>query len=240
MKKYLWLDLETAGLASDAPILEIYCMMGDETGHEEPFHAVIQHDITMLQNYMEPYVYQMHTNNGLLKEVPNGLPLEQVEHALIQHLKDCLSTKKPLTLAGSSVQYDLTWLKHHMPLFAKYLHYAIFDVSSLWHLLHERFDETFSDDRHRAESDVRASYRQFRYYHAHIMNTHQSAECQTAGSLRNTLATFPDDTPLCVDGVFDEFRPVNVDISFKLFKEDELLQDNPVSGVTLAVTPLFD
>lgn len=129
--KLLWLDLETTGLdPRTETALEICCMVAPI---EEPFAAVplcegvIHHDGQGLSDFIR----DMHTRNGLLAEcavAPHTLA--DADHALAKSLPpDALRTN--LVLAGSSVHFDLGFVRAHLPEFAARISHRIYDVSSI-------------------------------------------------------------------------------------------------------------
>jgi len=150
--KLLWLDLETTGLDPRAcSILEIVVMQADfATPFEaEPrYHAIFRHDGTGLSTFIR----DMHTKNGLLAECEaSWLCVEEADEALSVLLLQPESS----VLAGSSIHFDLGFLREHMPKFAKLLSHRLYDVSAI-----KLFCESLGmpklpkAEAHRAQADV--------------------------------------------------------------------------------------
>jgi oligoribonuclease len=118
----IWLDLETTGLDPvNDKILEL-AMVNDETG--EKFQAIVSHD----GQGLSPFILDMHTKNGLLAECTSlGLRASQVEARAIEWLGE--GTR--LQLAGSSIHFDVSFLRVHMPILAAAFSHRLFDVSAI-------------------------------------------------------------------------------------------------------------
>jgi oligoribonuclease len=130
--KLVWVDLEMTGLDPETcVILEAGVMItGDDLAPIEEMERVIWQPDDVLAR-MEPFVRQMHTDNGLLERVrASTITLRTVEREVQQMIaKHCAPQKG--VLAGSSIHTDRTFLARHMPLVERFLHYRQVDVSSL-------------------------------------------------------------------------------------------------------------
>lgn len=155
----LWLDLETTGLdAQSDRILEIACrltsfafpyedVLGPETGAPIAGSFVVRHywgdprveeSVFALKAWMDARVLEMHTASGLLEEVTAAaLDPEVPGEAEIGEVLTELAAGWPedpaqrVVLAGSSVHFDLQFLRRKYPKFAARLSYRVFDVSAI-------------------------------------------------------------------------------------------------------------
>lgn len=139
--KIVWLDLETTGLNPEQDkILEVavkVCTL------EEPFpdstvkppvsyQAAIAFDRTIDTVKIDPYVDKMHTENGLFAECARStIGVSNVEHILLSMIDVNTDRENMTTLAGSSVHFDLAFLRVHMPALAKHLSHRLYDVSAV-------------------------------------------------------------------------------------------------------------
>lgn len=155
----VWLDLETTGLdpRSDA-ILEIAIRLSDSSGLSlDAFSQVVEFDGRNLSNF----ILDMHTKNGLLAEAsPPSLSTTEVENYAIAWLGR--PAPHSLTLAGSSVHFDLGFLAVHMPRLAAMFSHRLFDVSAI-KLFCQRLGMSPlpKAEAHRAMADVEESYSHF-------------------------------------------------------------------------------
>lgn len=178
----LWLDLETTGLdPREDRILEIAARL---TPFETPFPQaivpatdgipyaadrtaisvdagwIINRPIAWAGKMGATIVRVMHEDNGLWAacqaragQRSHGLDLREAEETLFRALP-----KGEIFLAGSSVHFDLAFLRRHMPDVAGKLSHRVFDVSAQWLLaLSLGMPETKAKPAHRAAADVVAS-----------------------------------------------------------------------------------
>ena len=171
----IWVDCEMTGLdiQNDA-LVEIAVLVTDAqlnvlgTGVD----LVIKCEADKLAN-MQQVVIDMHTNSGLIKEIPNGTSLEKADEAIIAYLKKYAPAEGKSPLAGNSVYVDRAFIARDLPLLNKYLHYRTIDVSTIKELARRWHPKTYfsapaKDGNHRALGDIRDSIAELDYYRSAI------------------------------------------------------------------------
>ena len=170
--RLVWVDLETTGLdpAKDL-ILELAIVVTDAQLNEVAYASwVVKQDVDWTK--VHPVVLEMHTANGLKDDVPDGLPIRDIESAACAMLDDLGVTEKG-PICGSSPHFDMAFLKsegdctccffpdHGMPKLAKRFNHRVFDVSTLKLAALMRGEVPPEEGRggpaHRALSDIRGS-----------------------------------------------------------------------------------
>lgn len=171
----IWVDCEMTGLdiQKDA-LVEIAVLVTDAqlnvlgTGVD----LVIKCEQEKLDSMAE-VVKNMHTNSGLIKEIPNGTSLEKADEAIITYLKKYAPVEGKSPLAGNSVYVDRAFIARDLPLLNKYLHYRTIDVSTIKELARRWHPKTYfsapaKDGNHRALGDIRDSIAELDYYRSAI------------------------------------------------------------------------
>jgi oligoribonuclease len=167
----VWVDLEMTGLLpGEHVIVEIACVVTDAQLNplDGGISRVIFADETQLA-LMDSIVVKMHTESGLIKEIPNGVPLKDAEVDVLDYIKSHIAEPKKSPLAGSSVYVDRMFLQAHMPVLESYLHYRIVDVSSVKELTRRWYPRMYfaaptKNGNHRALADIFDSIRELSYY----------------------------------------------------------------------------
>jgi oligoribonuclease len=131
--KLLWLDLETTGLdPNEDEILEIAVYEAD---HMTPFDVrPLYHAVLALHpaRPMNELVFDMHTRNGLREECYRSeVSVSSVQVALLNLVPAETDRKLLPVLAGSSIHFDLGFLRVHTPEFAARLSHRLYDVSAV-------------------------------------------------------------------------------------------------------------
>lgn len=176
----LWLDLETTGLdVNEDHILECAVFLTDSDGSNPRNYrnwVVVPYD-QFWQQRMGEYVTDMHTQNGLLKDVQEiGIDRIQFEDEFHDYLDkfrpdlDEDGKEQKFTLAGSGVgPFDRIILKNQYPWTESYLNYYVMDVGVIGRFIRhccgmqgEWGDR--NDVKHRAMDDIKDHYEEFLFY----------------------------------------------------------------------------
>ena len=169
--RIVWIDCEMTGLDFKNDLLvEIACVITDAQLElvAEGLNIVIQSPAERLEN-MDPFVVNMHTESGLLPEIPNGVTLEAAEEMLFDYISSHIPEANKAQLAGSSVHVDRIFLQRDMPRVDSYLHYRIIDVSSIKELVRRWYPRVYfasptKTGNHRALGDILDSIKELKYY----------------------------------------------------------------------------
>lgn len=170
----LFLDLETEGLdpAYDR-IIEIAILPVD--ANLEPLDAgwsqVILHQ-GFDSSRLNKTVSDMHTKNGLLKEIANGEGISLFD-AIKEAVTYCnkYGTRGQLPMAGSSIHFDRKFLSKYAPLLDSWFHYRCADVSSIkeyWKRWYPEHGEPPKQNAHRALADCYASVAEALWYKSRL------------------------------------------------------------------------
>lgn len=138
--QFAWIDVETTGLDyEDDELLEVAVILTDGFGRVIPgsvLSSLCFDPKPKDWNDINAFVMDMHEKSGLWKDRADIKPdhrkqfsLEAVEKILVAHLKN-YGDHSHLQLAGSSVNFDATFLLRDMPKVIEYLHYRQINVSS--------------------------------------------------------------------------------------------------------------
>lgn len=157
-------------LTKDA-LVEVACIVteADLTELDEGFQIVIKPDDLSLLDSMVDVVKQMHTDSGLITEIPNGVKLEEAEAQLLAYIRSHIPEPRKSPLAGSSVYVDRGFLIRDMPKVDAHLHYRLLDVSSVKEIVRRWYPRVYFGTpakvgNHRALSDIKESIEELRFY----------------------------------------------------------------------------
>jgi oligoribonuclease len=118
---------------------------------------------------MSNFVREMHTNSGLIIEIPHGLSMAAAEAKIIAYLESASTIAGKSPLAGNSVGVDRAFIDRDMPLLGAYLHYRTIDVSSIKELARRWYPKAYFNapaktGNHRALGDIQDSIAELAYY----------------------------------------------------------------------------
>lgn len=136
--KLFWLDLETTGLDPNiCKILEVAVSEADFTSPWDAkpvYHAVLGY-LYIPQaklDLMDPFVVDMHTKNGLLAECKtSNLSTWDVAKQLACIIPEIEDKEERPILAGSTIGFDMSFLRVHMPAVAARFSHRLYDVSAI-------------------------------------------------------------------------------------------------------------
>jgi oligoribonuclease len=171
----IWIDCEMTGLSlqSDA-LVEIAVLVTDSELNliGEGIDLVIHATDSQLEG-MSDFVREMHTNSGLITEIPHGITMAAAEAKIIAYLESASTIAGKSPLAGNSVGVDRAFIDRDMPLLGAYLHYRTIDVSSIKELARRwnpkaYFNAPTKTGNHRALGDIQDSIAELAYYRSAI------------------------------------------------------------------------
>jgi oligoribonuclease len=122
---------------------------------------------------MNEFVTQMHTDSGLITEIPDGITVDAAEDAILAYLESTGTVPGKSPLAGNSVSVDRNFIARDMPRLTEYLHYRTVDVSSIKELARRWFPKIYfaapaKTGNHRALGDIQDSIEELKYYRTAI------------------------------------------------------------------------
>jgi oligoribonuclease len=158
------LDLETDQLVEVAVVVTDFDLKMQDAG----FDIVIKPEQAALDG-MNDFVRAMHTESGLLEEIPNGVSLAEAESAVLDYILKFVPTGQLAPLAGNTIGTDRAFLAKYMPKVDSHLHYRSVDVSSIKELSRRWYPRVYfhapqKDGGHRALADILESIRELVYY----------------------------------------------------------------------------
>lgn len=175
----VWVDVETSGLnESTGHLLEVAMVATDDNLVERGATSVVVKPVglEMSDIFLPLVVREMHEKSGLLADLQKEETFRrhEGEQFLLNWLEETFGSiddLKQIPLAGSTVDFDRRWLRHHMLKIDRLFSYRSINVSSLTELA-ARWEPKIYNDRpkhdkgtpHRALEDVRMSIELLRYY----------------------------------------------------------------------------
>jgi len=188
--RLVWIDCEMTGLdlGHDA-LIEIAALVTDGELNilDEGVDVVIKPPEEALAQ-MTQVVRDMHTTSGLLKELPQGIPLAEAEEIVLTYVKRHVPDAKKAPLCGNSIATDRSFLARDMPALDLHLHYRMVDVSSIKELSRRWYPRVYFNSPekkggHRALADITESIRELRYYRAAVFVAQPGPDTETARAL---------------------------------------------------------
>jgi oligoribonuclease len=158
------LDLSIDELVEVAVVVTDYDLVPLDPG----FSVVIKPDQSALDT-MNDFVRNMHTESGLISEIPNGVSLADAEFAVLEYILKFVPTGQSAALAGNTIGTDRAFINKFMPRVDAHLHYRSVDVSSIKELSRRWFPRVYfnapaKNGGHRALADILESIRELDYY----------------------------------------------------------------------------
>jgi len=169
---FLWVDLETTGLSpkTDA-ILEMALVLTDADFRKlGRLQYIFSPDIAFRNVNKE--VKEMHSKNGLWQDVINAsfVHIPDVDSEIVKWMERLTSLEwrdlKKIYLAGSSVHFDVGFLRENQFYFIQYLSHRYFDVS-VFRTAMKLWDEGYlwsQSGTHRAMDDVLDHIEEAKHY----------------------------------------------------------------------------
>ena len=172
----IWIDCEMTGLDLEKDVLvEIAVLVTDSELNVigQGIDLVIAATPEQLAG-MNEFVTQMHTNSGLITEIPTGISASAAEDAIIKYLESASTVAGKSPLAGNSVSVDRSFIARDMPRLNDYLHYRTIDVSSVKELARRwnakvYFNSPAKTGNHRALGDIQDSIAELAHYRANFL-----------------------------------------------------------------------
>lgn len=177
MSDYIvWVDCEMTGLDLGVDeICEIAVIVTDQELKEvDPgLQIVIKPSRKALKN-MGEFVTNMHTESGLIEEIPNGVSMAKAEALVLEYIKQWIPEERTAPLAGNSIGTDRMFLNRQMPALDAFLHYRNIDVSSIKELTRRWYPRVYfqmpkKNGNHRALADIKESIKELRYYRGTVL-----------------------------------------------------------------------
>ena len=158
------LDLTIDELVEVAVVITDYDLIPLDPG----FSIVIKPDQSALDT-MNDFVRNMHTESGLINEIPNGVSLADAEFAVLEYILKFVPAGQSAPLAGNTIGTDRAFINKFMPRVDAHLHYRSVDVSSIKELSRRWFPRVYfnapaKNGGHRALADILESIRELDYY----------------------------------------------------------------------------
>lgn len=174
--RLVWLDCEMTGLDLDRDeLVEIACVVteADLTLVDEGVTVVIRASESAMAN-MPDVVRTMHTESGLLPEIPHGIDVAAAQEQVLDYVKSHVPTARKAPLCGSSIYVDRGFLAKYMPDLDEYMHYRLVDVSSIKELVRRWYPKSYysaptKTGNHRALGDTLDSIAELVYYRDAVM-----------------------------------------------------------------------
>lgn len=192
--RIVWIDCEMTGLdLSKDALVEIAVIVteADLTEIDEGVAFIIRPSDISLLDSMDPVVHKMHTDSGLLEEIPHGITLAEAEAGVLEYVRKHVPEARRAPLAGSSVYVDRGFLARDMPALDAHLHYRLIDASTVKELSRRWYPRAYfaspeKTGNHRALGDIRESISELRYYRDAVFVPPPGPDTQSA---RATAAT---------------------------------------------------
>ena len=190
----VWVDCEMTGLDINVDeICEIAVVVTDSELNElDPgLQLVVKPSDAAMAN-MGEFVTQMHTDSGLITEIPQGISMSEAESQVMDYLKQWVTEARTVPLAGNSIGTDRMFLNRQMPTLDGYLHYRNIDVSSIKELTRRWYPRVYfqlpkKTGNHRALADIKESIQELRYYRSTVLVEAPGPDSDAAKAVAKSL-----------------------------------------------------
>lgn len=195
MSQYIvWVDCEMTGLENGVDeICEIAVIVTDEDLNEQHpgLQLVVKPSRKALKN-MGEFVTKMHTDSGLISEIPKGLKVAEAEKQVLEYVRRWVTEERTAPLAGNSIGTDRMFLNRQMPALDAFLHYRNIDVSSIKELTRRWYPRVYfqlpkKTGNHRALADIKESIKELRYYRKTVLVEAPGPDSETAKTIAKSL-----------------------------------------------------
>ena len=196
MSDYIvWVDCEMTGLdVAIDEICEIAVIVTDQELNEvDPgLQIVVKPGRKALKN-MGEFVTNMHTESGLIEEIPNGVSISKAETQVLEYIQQWIKEERTAPLAGNSIGTDRMFLNRQMPSLDSFLHYRNIDVSSIKELTRRWYPRVYfqmpkKTGNHRALADIKESIRELRYYRQTVLVAAPGPDSDQAKAVASSLS----------------------------------------------------
>ena len=190
----VWVDCEMTGLDVQVDeICEIAVVVTDQELVEvDPgLQIVVKPGRKALKN-MGEFVTNMHTESGLIAEMPQGVSIQEAETQVLKYIKQWIPEERTAPLAGNSIGTDRMFLNRQMPTLDAFLHYRNIDVSSIKELTRRWYPRVYfqmpkKTGNHRALADIKESIKELRYYRGTVLVEIPGPDSEAAKAVAKAL-----------------------------------------------------
>ena len=194
----VWVDCEMTGLDTKNDVLvEIAVLVTDSDLNiiGDGVDLVIKASPERISG-MNEFVTKMHTDSGLINEIPNGVSVSDAENLILKYLESAGVAAGKSPIAGNSVYVDRIFISRDMPKLAEYLHYRTIDVSSIKELTRRWYPKVYFNapaktGNHRALGDIRDSIAELSFYRKTVFVDQPGPQ---SADIKQIAATFNGDT----------------------------------------------
>ena len=194
----VWVDCEMTGLDTQNDVLvEIAVLVTDSDLNiiGDGVDLVIKASPEQISG-MNEFVTKMHTDSGLIDEIPNGVSVSDAENTILKYLESSGVVAGKSPIAGNSVYVDRIFIARDMPKLAEHLHYRTIDVSSIKELTRRWYPKVYFNSpaktgNHRALGDIKDSIAELSFYRKTVFVDQPGPQ---SADIKQIAATFNGDS----------------------------------------------
>lgn len=174
--RWVWIDIETTGLNPEEDLmLELAVVITDfDLNEQAEFSSIIVESDAAIRCEANG-ILDMHKKSGLLDSIKQwghdvDCTLTNVERRALQFLEEECPSRRLGPMCGSTIAFDRSFLKVHMPELAGRFHYRNLDVSTVnelarcWKPKLKAYAKERQHEQHRALDDIHESIELLRFY----------------------------------------------------------------------------